>query len=227
LDIVSTIGESTTFSFSIDKIEAGHDISWDASTATISQLSSQFPTCLSDRMIVEEIRSHLLSVVHAVPNLEIQIKILLRFASFAGTDEGNDSLKVLLSVVHLCRKLISSRIGMACLFLIGIGFFPEMAAASCGDYLRYGSSHRGMDDDKHSAHKEYPNAPCRGPECSRQQSQSKLPAPPAAPQPTVDEWVSGIIGLPFFHFHACRRQRTEDDGFPVRRPSSIFHPPRV
>jgi hypothetical protein len=90
LDIVSTIGESTTFSFSIDKIEAGHDISWDASTVTISQLSSQFPTCLSDRMIVEEIRFRLPSVVHAVPNLEIQIKILLRFTSFVGTDEGND-----------------------------------------------------------------------------------------------------------------------------------------
>jgi hypothetical protein len=136
-------------------------------------------------------------------------------------------LKVLFSVVHLCRKLISSRIGMACLFLIGIGFFPEMAAASCGDYLSYGSSHHNIDDDQHTDPQGDLNGPCHGPECSRQQSQSKLPAPPAPPQPTVDEWVSGIIGLPFFHFYACRRQRTEDDGFPVRRPSSIFHPPRV
>jgi hypothetical protein len=151
----------------------------------------------------------------------------LRFTSFAGTDEGNDFLKVLLSVVHLCRKLISSRIGMAWLFLIGIGFFPEMAAASCGDYLRYGSSHHGMNADKHSDSKEYPNAPCHGPECSRQQSQSKLPVPSAPPQPTVDEWVSGIVGLPFFHSPVFRRQRTEDDGSAVRRPSSIFHPPRV
>lgn len=101
---------------------------------------------------------------------------------------------------------------------------PDQAAAGCGDYVQI----VGPDGKVHSPTDHGPapvRLPCRGPECTMG---PRAPAPVPPPPPSGASDVKGLIE-DMTDPAPCRadvRTAAGPSGSPVRRPTSIFHPPR-
>jgi len=71
-----------------------------------------------------------------------------------------------------------------------------------------------------------PKVPCSGPNCSRA---PERPAPPFAPAPTAEPQAKEVLQVPGAAEQpdgAASRLNDFTPPFPIRRSSSIFHPPR-
>jgi hypothetical protein len=124
---------------------------------------------------------------------------------------------------HLTRVLRTA--GVALLPAVVLLCCAGRADAGCGDHVRI----VGPDGQVRPAagHDPVPaERPCQGPECT---GGPKAPAPvsPAPPAPTSD--VKGLVGEAGDPdgTSGISRRTADPDGSPVRRPNSIFHPPRA
>jgi len=106
---------------------------------------------------------------------------------------------------------------------------PDRASAGCGDYVTIlngtsaGSHHDGPTEPGGPM-----KAPCQGPNCSGEPVRPQAPLAPAAPVvpqgKELAETIEGLLpggGLPSY------LQMDSSSERPVRRTSSIFHPPRI
>jgi hypothetical protein len=109
---------------------------------------------------------------------------------------------------------------------------PSAARASCGDYVVLGPTgdhHAAADPSpmSHPAHHDPAGMPrpCHGPHCSR--GGTPLPVPVLAPPVTAEEW--GYLPPLVTPAGGSRPASLFDDTNPrpVRRPSSVYHPPRL
>src|SRR5438270_582684 len=109
---------------------------------------------------------------------------------------------------------------------------PGKASASCGDYV---TILNGQSNSDHHATPAAPGEtptpakpPCRGPNCSGSPTRDAPPVPPPAPVSTPAKELTHNLGTlggadgprdPFARDASSPR--------PVRRASSVFHPPRL
>src|SRR5262245_34061869 len=116
---------------------------------------------------------------------------------------------------------------------------PGRASAECGDYVTIlngpgASAHQpmpGANDGATPNHENTPSPvkpPCHGPNCS---STPDLPFPPLAPIAPVGTQVKELTG----HLHPATEadagpgrafDRDTTSARPIRRASSVFHPPQ-
>jgi len=132
------------------------------------------------------------------------------------------------------RTLLSSltRYGRAALLLVAAACAsPGRADAGCGDYVTIlngpaGSAHHPMPDADHPAAPA--NAPCHGPNCSGAPARDNPPLAPVTPVGPQGKELAHSIGL--VNVAGAQRPAFDRDltsPRPVRRASSVFHPPRV
>lgn len=104
------------------------------------------------------------------------------------------------------------------------GLGAARVGAECGDYLMLAGKHRA---DAHEGAAPPPGLPCHGPQCSQR------PETPIAPPISVPIQLSTKDqGLPsgardLSDGSAEFSHPSSSLGRPIRRPGSIFHPPRV
>jgi hypothetical protein len=128
-------------------------------------------------------------------------------------------------------RLARTGIGWALACLIAVLAAPATVRASCGEYVRIGDSEKhpanalpahGTPDPMTPGNH---GSPCHGPTCGQH------PVTPLAPTTTLPVhleewgWVSHPThrgtGTPAFLLRAA------DHGRPVRRPTLVYHPPRL
>ena len=72
-----------------------------------------------------------------------------------------------------------------------------------------------------------PFVPCHGPQCSQQQSHSKLPVPTTVRPPAPDDWAVGAIQVMAESPEGSLLPPIQIAGSPFNFSRLIFHPPRV
>jgi len=107
---------------------------------------------------------------------------------------------------------------------------PGAVHASCGDYLT-GNAHQAMPTTIGTAPNSTPvipapHRPCSGPNCSGRDSTP--PLPPPAPAPVAgDDWGCAAL-VPLSQVPRFASWLLDSStSLPVRRKSSIYHPPRL
>jgi hypothetical protein len=114
------------------------------------------------------------------------------------------------------------------LLVVGALLSPQQATAGCGDYvtvLNPTAESRSEPVVPPVTSGDPAKPPCSGPNCSRAPERHTPPVPPAPVVSAAKDLVSGaglVVAEPPHTSIEC----TSPTAHPIRRPSSVFHPPR-
>jgi hypothetical protein len=117
------------------------------------------------------------------------------------------------------------RAGWALALLLGVLAAPAAAQASCGDYVRMGGADapRPATDGKGMPSHPAPG-PCHGPGCDRH---PVAPLAPVTVSVQVEDWACVLRADDSRSSKPTFALREENTSRPVRRASSVYHPPRL
>jgi hypothetical protein len=120
-----------------------------------------------------------------------------------------------------CRRW-TARLFVFC----AIALLPQVAGATCGDYLAQ-PEHNLRDAAPHrdAAPMSPPKFPCRGPSCQRSTPPLPMPAPVSAPQ-TTDQWACADGTSVEAPRSSLPHGLTPDAPLPMGDPLGIERPPR-
>lgn len=110
---------------------------------------------------------------------------------------------------------------------------PGRASAECGDHVRIlNGATADSSDNGTPAATDTPSpapgkAPCSGPNCSQAPERHSPPFAPAPPDSPQGKDVARLLGSVAMPDRGSAPVGDFASPLPVRRPSSIFHPPRV
>jgi hypothetical protein len=128
------------------------------------------------------------------------------------------------------RRPAWRRLGWALALLAGVLAAPTAARASCGDYVRIGDPtekptamppHAAPESGNPPGH----GGPCHGPGCNRHPVAPPAPTAPISSPAEEWGWVSRTVDCPPRTPETALRDEAASP--PVRRPSPVYHPPRV
>jgi hypothetical protein len=116
------------------------------------------------------------------------------------------------------------------LLVAGACLTPERASAGCGDHVTIlngsaaGEHHAAAPADSTLPTK----LPCQGPNCSGEPVRQQAPATPVAPTtPQGKEIAQTLDSLGDDGALPSRLDRDSAGSRPIRRSTSVFHPPRI
>jgi hypothetical protein len=153
----------------------------------------------------------------------VVIRIQIRYRS--GSTNPPRSIAVIGMTPHPSRVWLAQSPWLAIIAAMVLG--PSLAHASCGDYLVHRdaapmtATHSTEQSDPAT---DAPEQPCHGPQCQR--SQPEAPVAPSVPsRPVEDFWPCSCAG-PGGNDALTSPIAFPPSPLPIRRESSIFHPPR-
>jgi hypothetical protein len=120
------------------------------------------------------------------------------------------------------------RCGLAAAVVFALALLPGRAAASCGDHVLILKGQTVEQPAKLDTAHRSPTVPCDGPHCSGSPARESPPLSPVTTTGSSGKETAGVAGA-----HdtcadpAAPFERDSTSPRPVRRASSVFHPPRL